>query len=851
MKRLSCFILVFFPFALFCQVMLQKGYVRKISYLKDKKDVPIKDVRVKVETEERSDANGNFTLKIATNSSNTFVFSDIYHPDFILISPAERDLLSKKYALNPNTRIEIILANKNELRYEASRIENNIRREKEFEIAEYRRKVAEQEAELKKYKESDLKYKTIQIKRDSFEQELRKFSKNYNEFNKDIREEAEKLSRIDYKLLESTDKKNIELKKAGKWKELEKNNKSLINDNDIKKAKYSNHYNDTVLLFNAKRCKDVADAFVFQYKNDSAQFYLKKRVDIDSTNFDYLLDYATFLNYRMLQFEKSMDYYSKALLTSHSNCDKAIVLNELGMIKDKLDYPLKEIAGTYFDALDLLLTVDSLNIADNRIATSVFINIGNLQREMHDYKEAEESYLSGSNAFYKIVELTNDDNDKFFFAQKLTELGDLRIDMKKYKLAEENLFEALYIYKNVNINDSLSYKESFINTLNHLSKLNLKLNRLTNAELFIFDALNKCRTYMKFDSLKFMSSLSVSLDIMGQYKMLLNENKSAEICLDESLNTIEKLVVISSKKYNPQYATILSDYAIVQEKEKKYDLAEKYFLKSLKIRRELALEKPEVNDLQLVSILNELSEFYIQTNQYKKAEGALLESLTLCYNLKFYWGNNYDEELLNTYYLLSDLSIRDKNFKESEIFHKEAIYYCNSIIKNGFTEVEQKKIKLIRELEQIKNIRIESNTLENTLNKDLHNNNSISKDSVQISQSANTKDENDFTDHSTWFGNISYFMILEKNYSASEYFAIKALKLSPYQSWIKTNLALSLLLQNKYEDAKRIYLELKGKKYPIESSKTFKDVFLKDFDEIEMKGISHPDIIKIRSLLID
>jgi len=42
---------------------------------------------------------------------------------------------------------------------------------------------------------------------------------------------------------------------------------------------------------------------------------------------------------------------------------------------------------------------------------------------------------------------------------------------------------------------------------------------------------------------------------------------------------------------------------------------------------------------------------------------------------------------------------------------------------------------------------------------------------------------------------------------------------------------------------------MKDKDFPYDTTKTFKDTFLKDFKEFEHAGITHPDVAKIHKLL--
>jgi tetratricopeptide (TPR) repeat protein len=106
------------------------------------------------------------------------------------------------------------------------------------------------------------------------------------------------------------------------------------------------------------------------------------------------------------------------------------------------------------------------------------------------------------------------------------------------------------------------------------------------------------------------------------------------------------------------------------------------------------------------------------------------------------------------------------------------------------------------------------------------------------------------------YANLSWCYIFINQFAKSESYARRAIEiaqkhnfeLSKY-NWIYTNLAHSFLFQSKYDEAKKIYMDWKDKPNSQDNSKTFKDIFLNDFIELEKAGITHPDIAKIRELL--
>ena len=96
------------------------------------------------------------------------------------------------------------------------------------------------------------------------------------------------------------------------------------------------------------------------------------------------------------------------------------------------------------------------------------------------------------------------------------------------------------------------------------------------------------------------------------------------------------------------------------------------------------------------------------------------------------------------------------------------------------------------------------------------------------------------------YGVLAWYQLFNRHFLEAEQAAYKGMDIDPSQEWINTNLALGLLFQGKYEEAKEIYLRLKNKPY---GGATYLKAFLDDLEALEKKGITHPDVEKVRELL--
>jgi len=103
----------------------------------------------------------------------------------------------------------------------------------------------------------------------------------------------------------------------------------------------------------------------------------------------------------------------------------------------------------------------------------------------------------------------------------------------------------------------------------------------------------------------------------------------------------------------------------------------------------------------------------------------------------------------------------------------------------------------------------------------------------------------------SYLGTMSWYCVLSRQYTEAVKAAEEGLRIEPYRTWIRTNLAHGYLLLGEFERAKEIYLKYKDEKLSEVGGKTFRDMVLEDFSVLEKAGIRSPEIERIRKLLED
>ena len=100
-----------------------------------------------------------------------------------------------------------------------------------------------------------------------------------------------------------------------------------------------------------------------------------------------------------------------------------------------------------------------------------------------------------------------------------------------------------------------------------------------------------------------------------------------------------------------------------------------------------------------------------------------------------------------------------------------------------------------------------------------------------------------------YYSSLGWYQLFNRKPRESIAASLKALELSPDKAvMIKGNLAHGYLFDNQFEKAKAIYLENKDAK--LHDGRAFSQAALDDFKDFQEAGITHPDMEKIKALLI-
>ena len=331
-------------------------------------------------------SNGTFSFPV---TDNQFRVDSVKKKDYVLL---DADAASKTYTHTADT-LFFVMETPEQILQDKLSTERRLRRSLQT-------KLQARENEL------DSLIAIQKISQEEYQQSLQKLYAEQSENDKLISDMAERYSTLDYdqmdefyrqvsyyieqcefvkadSLLKTRGNIHVQLESA------KQQGQAIQQDEEkLQRAKVV-HQHDIDEL--AKRCYSYFENFKMQYQNDSAAYYLEQRVQLDTTNTQWLDEYADFLKEYLAKYNKALDYYQQSLAIRKQafgefHPDVATSYNNIGLVYDA--------QGDYARALEYYqqsLTIKKQLLGESHpdVATS-YNNIGGIYNAQGDYARALE-----------------------------------------------------------------------------------------------------------------------------------------------------------------------------------------------------------------------------------------------------------------------------------------------------------------------------------------------------------------------------------------------------------------------------------------------------------------------------
>lgn len=547
------------------------------------------------------------------------------------------------------------------------------------------------------------------------------------------------------------------------------------------------------------------------YKN-----YLKA-VEADTTNLENIIELADYCD-KIHDQKRAIRFYEQAFNLTKSTAAKAHLLIELGwQYMFEGDYEKAEIKHqTALETAQSLLP-DSLAFLpiEARVKTALAVLYKNLN-------EGEKAKSADLRAFEIYSELSKNNPNEYEsnLASSYTNLSNTYFSFGETEKAIELGSKAIEILSRLT-EKSEFYKRELADAKMSLGQIYLRINYLDIAPKELTGA------YHLYKDLSINNPRHYELDLLkiqntfGNLYRNLQDYPTADSIFLEVLETYKRLAAENPVRFEPNLPMVYTNLAGVQHfmgnLEKEGDLLNS----ALEIRRKLAEKKPQRYNLDLVRSL-------INMIHFKKA--MALEELDLKYKEEAM-------ELLNeTKSVLATL--------DSTLVEVQKKNYSYQYFNNFFSNLTEDDLKAEAVINQCRIIESKQNNLADISEGVASQEKMTTLIEEALIKYPNYKNLQSYG--SETYGNLGWLYIRNAQFKEAEKAIKRGKEIDGQTEWLNAFLAHAFLFQGKYQDAKKLYLEMKDKP---DINGTYKNGFLREFELLENMGITHKDVAKIRELL--
>ena len=407
-------------------------------------------------------------------------------------------------------------------------------------------------------------------------------------------------------------------------------------------------------------------------KADSTLAFLAQH---DSLEFESVYRYANFLQQQM-QYDKAIEFYTKALEMAHTDFDRIKAWNNLGYMyrqtgkyepaqklltlaleKSKaladsnlatseaylamtqtnlgLLYRSKNNYTAAINAFKTALTIQKKQVKENAaffepLLAANLLNLGAIYNDANNYPAAESAYNQALQLYQQMASDSLNIYDRQI-ADVQNNLGLTHTEERNFGMAEKSFKAALVISRRLAGNAPAAYKSDMAETLLNLGNLYRKMPDYGLADQALQEAL-QLRQEMANSNLatNATAGLAEAQLYIGLLRMEQKDKAEAKLFLEKALETAMKTVPNNPvANYGAQLSTIQYNLGELYRQNKEDTAAERMYQQALDIRRQLVDSPPGFNDLQVATTLWSLGQLYNGQKNYSSAQSNLQDALTI------------------------------------------------------------------------------------------------------------------------------------------------------------------------------------------------------------------------------
>lgn len=393
-----------------------------------------------------SDDHGSFALLMqGLESGQAYALSSVVKSGYELREP---EIIGRRQAFSTEVPLEIVMISSQVLMQERLRIEEKARENVE---KHYQERLAELDKALASAKMSN----------DDYEAQLTALEDQYERFEPLLQTMSRYYAVTDYDSRDTLSARINERIEAGDLDEAERLIKAKGNlaDREAQLRKLEEQNRRTEQLLSeaqqrlkeqqaeaqrqkddlAKDCYHLYTIALERFQNDSAEAYICRRAELDTTNTEYQFNAGQFLLIYRAKYAEAEHYIQRALRQAESHDghvanDVATAINELGVCALKKG-DLGKAISLFQQSKDLrekLTGKNSIAVAES------YENLGTVSSRQGDYKQAQKMFREALQIFTKELE-TNDPR----IPQARNNLGEAFFQLTQLDEAKECFSQAL------------------------------------------------------------------------------------------------------------------------------------------------------------------------------------------------------------------------------------------------------------------------------------------------------------------------------------------------------------------------------------------------------------------------
>ncbi|MFM9947754.1 MAG: tetratricopeptide repeat protein [Saprospiraceae bacterium] len=457
--------------------------------------------------------------------------------------------------------------------------------------------------------------------------------------------------------------------------------------------------------------------------------------------------------------------------------------------------------------------------------SAIFNNLGILLKDNNMMIEAKKAF---EEALHIISQLAAKNPSVYLpdVVPILINLGVLLSASKKMMDAKQAFEEALLISRRLAAENPDVYEPHVAMALNNLGALLDANNEIVGAKQAYEEALQIRRQLAGKNPDAYLPHVANTLNNLGvlllyAYKEVVGAQKAYE----EALEIYRQLATKNPHAYLPGLASTLNNLGILLKNKDEMIEAKQAYEEALQIRRQLAAQNPQAYNLEVVMMDINIGLFY---KQLLKTTGDMsLKKAGLD--------------------LMQDANRRLSMFLETHPLVQQYRPNIQQLI-DFFQAFDKTASPLSQKLNRVDELEKLNNEEKDPRQMILRQKEIISMLLEVESIVPPGKEQVTNKLIASRYGFLAWYQLFDQQFAAAEQSALTGIKKDPGEEWIHANLAIALLYQGKWVEARQIYTALKDKPY---GEGTYKDTFLKGLEALKEAGIVHPDIAKARQFLLN